>query len=181
MAQPTPYLVTTDFSEEEASGVAGRSTVRTAMLDAELAAIESTLDATLTNLALIQRDDGELQDRSVELHTLSDGVRALFATADSNPRGDWVTATSYAVGDVVTNGTGTYICVTAHTSGTFATDLTADKWITLFDTTSYTAANVTFTPTGTIVATDVQAAIAEVAAEAAATADNVILAAQVFS
>lgn len=48
-------------------------------------------------------------------------------------RGSWAGATSYAVDDVVTvadsNGTAVpYVCNTAHTSGTFATDLAAGKW-----------------------------------------------------
>jgi hypothetical protein len=41
----------------------------------------------------------------------------------------WVTSTGYAIGDFVTNGTTVYICLLAHTSGTFADDLAADKWV----------------------------------------------------
>lgn len=44
-------------------------------------------------------------------------------------RTDWATATAYAVGDERKNGTSTYRCKIAHTSGTFATDLAADNWI----------------------------------------------------
>lgn len=51
----------------------------------------------------------------------------------------WVTSTSYSVGDRVSNGTSNYYCLTAHTSGVFATDLAAVKWelssIQLFATT----------------------------------------------
>lgn len=172
MTQPVAYNPTTDFSNEESGGVAGRSTVRTSALDAELSAIESTLDQILANLALIQRDDTELVDRIVELHTLSDAVRALIATAGSNPRADWVTATAYAVKDVVTNGTGTYLCAVAHTSGVFATDLAADKWMLIFDTAAYIASGVSFTPNGTIASTNVQLAIAEAASEAVQKASN---------
>jgi hypothetical protein len=43
-------------------------------------------------------------------------------------RGAWVTATSYAVNDLVKTVGNVYICLIAHTSGTFATDLTALKW-----------------------------------------------------
>jgi len=43
----------------------------------------------------------------------------------------WVTNTSYAVGDVRLQGNDGYYCRTAHTSGTFATDLAADKWAVL--------------------------------------------------
>lgn len=43
----------------------------------------------------------------------------------------WVTATAYVVGDVRTfDTTGEcYRCIVAHTSGTFATDLAAAKWV----------------------------------------------------
>lgn len=43
-------------------------------------------------------------------------------------RGSWLTATSYAKNDLVKTAGNVYICLTAHTSGTFATDLTALKW-----------------------------------------------------
>lgn len=44
----------------------------------------------------------------------------------------WITATAYVAGppaSVVTQGGETYVCLTSHTSGTFATDLAAAKWI----------------------------------------------------
>lgn len=165
MSQPPGYTQSIDFSQEEANGVAGRSTVRTPALDAELSAIEATLDAILFNLALIQRDDTNLADRVVKLYSLADDVRAAMAAAGSNPRGPWVTATAYAVKDMVSQGTGTYICITAHTSGVFATDLAAGKWLVIFDSAAYSAVNMTFTPTGTIASVNVQAALAEVATE----------------
>jgi hypothetical protein len=40
----------------------------------------------------------------------------------------WLTGTAYVAGDLRTNGGVTYYCTTAHTSGTFATDLSAAKW-----------------------------------------------------
>jgi hypothetical protein len=43
-------------------------------------------------------------------------------------RGDWVTSTAYHVGDGVTESGSSYVCLTAHTSGTFASDLAAVKW-----------------------------------------------------
>lgn len=43
-------------------------------------------------------------------------------------RSSWLTATSYAVNDLVKTAGNVYICLIAHTSGTFATDLTALKW-----------------------------------------------------
>lgn len=43
----------------------------------------------------------------------------------------WVTATAYVVGDVamITSTGNCYRCLVAHTSGTFATDLAASKWV----------------------------------------------------
>jgi len=43
----------------------------------------------------------------------------------------WATATSYVVGDVRLQTNDCYYCLTAHTSGTFATDLAAAKWLVL--------------------------------------------------
>jgi hypothetical protein len=40
----------------------------------------------------------------------------------------WVTSHAYVVDDCVKESTSFYICLTAHTSGTFATDLAAGKW-----------------------------------------------------
>lgn len=50
------------------------------------------------------------------------------ATLQYGAASAWVTATAYAVGDLRTNAGTTYYCTTAHTSGTFATDLAAGKW-----------------------------------------------------
>lgn len=43
-------------------------------------------------------------------------------------RGAWATSTSYAVQDLVAQSGVEYICLAAHTSATFTTDLTAGKW-----------------------------------------------------
>lgn len=43
----------------------------------------------------------------------------------------WVTAHAYAIGDLVSQGGTNYYCTTAHTSGTFSTDLAAGKWYAL--------------------------------------------------
>lgn len=40
----------------------------------------------------------------------------------------WVTGTVYTIGQVVTQSSKLYICIEAHTAGTFATDLSAEKW-----------------------------------------------------
>lgn len=52
-----------------------------------------------------------------------------------NWEGVWVTATNYTIGDIVQSGGSAYIAIVTHTSGTFATDLTALKWQLLASTT----------------------------------------------
>jgi hypothetical protein len=54
----------------------------------------------------------------------ADGTNAILGVW----QGAWVTATAYDVDDLVEQDGSTYICVGAHTSGTFSTDLAADKW-----------------------------------------------------
>ena len=54
-----------------------------------------------------------------EWEVFSTGVRT---------RGDWTTATDYAINDIVAYGGNTYVVLEGHTSGTFATDLAAGKW-----------------------------------------------------
>ena len=49
----------------------------------------------------------------------------------------WVTTTAYAVGDLVSHSGTNYYCTTAHTSGTFATDLAGGKWYALPATGEY--------------------------------------------
>lgn len=168
MTQPTGYTRSEDFSQEETDRLAGRSTVSTAGLDAELDAIAVSINETITALGRIQRDDGELNDLTVDVYHLRASVLALMGSAGftvHNPVG-WLTATVYPARDMVTNGTGTYVSSVAHTSGVFATDLAAGKWALLFDSASFAASAVTFTPGGTIIATTVQAAILEAASEA---------------
>jgi hypothetical protein len=59
----------------------------------------------------------------------------------------------------------------AHTAGTFATDLAADKWELIVDLSTLTivaADQIAFTPAGDLAATDVQAALEELDSEKAA-------------
>lgn len=162
MAQPTAYNRLIDFTDYQTAHP--DDPFQGSYLDAELDAIETTLDGVLANLALIQRDDGALFNGCVTPDSLSTATKALIA-GDWTPRGDWVTATAYVVGDVVENSDTSYVCATAHTSGTFATDKAAGYWTVLGSYISGGASSIAFTPTGTIAATNVQTAIQEVAAE----------------
>lgn len=161
MAQPPSYNPTTDFSADELVNTGGRSTVRTAQLDAEFTGIQATLAGVLANLSLNQRDDGEVRDERVKLPALSSDVKALLAAGQGLPRGTWLTGTVYALRDIVISGTNTYICSTAHTAGTFATDLAAVKWLLLALGAAVAASAIPFTPSATLAAANVQAAVEE--------------------
>ena len=125
-AQPTAYNPATDFSDFSAANPdtphSGTS------LDAEFNAIELTTDEILRNLELIQRDDGELANGVVGNEQLDADLAASLGAAVV-----WATATAYAVDDLVFYSNGIYECATAHTSGTFATDLAAGKWTPVVD------------------------------------------------
>lgn len=157
--QPGKVSVTTTFANDEANGVSGRSTVKTSGLDGMMLAFKTCTDAIIDNLALLQRDDGALLDGTVRTWTLGSDVLALIASGTFTIRGGWVTATAYALGDVVLQSGIVYICMVAHTAGTFATDLSAGKWGAITNTPS--ATTTSFAPTQTIAAVNVQAAIQE--------------------
>lgn len=56
------------------------------------------------------------------------GVRVTAPEANITWDGEWTTATSYAVDQLVRNDGTVYICLVAHTSGTFSTDLSSAYW-----------------------------------------------------
>lgn len=66
----------------------------------------------------------------IQLNDRTSGSDSVIGTATTFTA--WATGTSYHAGDVRNNGgaelANQYICVTDHTSGTFATDLAAGKW-----------------------------------------------------
>lgn len=64
-----------------------------------------------------------------------------------NSLGAWQTAYSYSVKDVVSESSVLYVCLVAHTSGTFATDLAGGKWAIL--QTDFQNLNVSGTFSGT--------------------------------
>jgi hypothetical protein len=125
VAQPTPYSPSLSFSTYASQHAS--APFAAAALDTELANIARTTGALCTNIALIQRDDGALKNRSVHPNALD--AATLNLVGDWLPRGDWATATLYAVRDFVNNGTASYVCAVAHLSGTFATDLANEKWV----------------------------------------------------
>lgn len=63
-----------------------------------------------------------------KLYSNADAVSIEYIYFCKDPNA-WVTSHDYKVGDYVLQTNTIYFCQTAHTSGTFATDLAADKWV----------------------------------------------------
>lgn len=118
MSQAPAYNPTVSFATEETNNAAGRSTVRTAAVDTELANIASSINALRENQSKIIRDDDKLLDGLVEPYALSEQTRALLATQGGNPRGNWQQNTDYAYKDIVQRNNIAQICLTPHNSGT---------------------------------------------------------------
>ena len=160
MAQPTPYARQYAFRAFQTANpddpLPGQK------VDIELNAVKATLDEILTNLALIQRDDGRVANNSVGTSQL-DG--ALISLGFERPAA-WATATAYAVDDAVFQNSKLYLCLVAHTSGTFNTDLSAAKWEEVIDFTTLVTDAETARDAAEAFAADAQAA--QAAAEAAA-------------
>jgi hypothetical protein len=161
MSQAPNYQPVEDFSQDELNNAGGRSTILTEALDDELSAISTAHNALNANVQLNQRDDGEIRDQRVKLHTLDPVVLKLVTSFGGTIRGAWLTATAYAIKDVVTQGGNTYVAAVAHTSGVFATDLAAVRWVLVQLGAATAASGVPFTPTATLAATNVQTAIDE--------------------
>jgi len=159
MTQPTAYTRQADFSSFEASNPTDPKSG--ASLDAEFDAVKVTTDQVRSNLAILQRDDTLLGNNTVHVEALSSAVKALLSAEAGTIRGAWLTATAYVVKDVVVESGLTYICAVAHTSGTFATDLAAVKWVKI--SSAATAATITYdNSTSLLAASTVQDAIDEV-------------------
>ena len=109
------YTPTEDFSQDEAVNAAGRSTVLTAALDAELADASVSINTLNDNLKLMQRDDGELLDYIVKPRMFDSESRSMIG-GGWVPRGAWLPATSYKTRDMVEYNDYAYVCVIEHTS-----------------------------------------------------------------
>lgn len=189
MTAPTPYSLAYDFTAFQA---ANPSTPLPAdKIEVEFNALAQTTDELIANLGLIQRSDGALATGSVTYDALSTTVQALLGSS-LDPQGAWVTATEYAVMDMVDQGGSTYVCAVAHTSGTFATDFAANKWLLFAGSSGVTVNDSNWSGTdlsianggtgasnasdartalGLVIGTNVQAYSAELAAIAALTGE----------
>jgi hypothetical protein len=131
MAQPTKYTRSYDFTAFSALYPSDQQPG--AQIDNELNNVVTSVGQICDNLALIQRDDGLLGNDTVNVDQLSDTVIALIGSGGFKVRGPWVSLTSYALGDLVTSSSSTYLCAIAHTAGVFATDVAANKFVLIFN------------------------------------------------
>ncbi len=110
MAQPPDYDKTTNFTQYATNNP--QEPYPPALVDQEFDNIETTLDATLVNLELIQRDDGALQNDIVTQDAISDSV-----IIGVNPPTTWAPITDYTVQDSVFNDDIWYFSSGNFTSG----------------------------------------------------------------
>lgn len=159
MADPTAYEIGYSFAGFQSSNPS--SPMPADFLDAELQNIETAIAEVVAAIQDIRASDGGLHTNIVGVENLTTD----FITPVP-PATVWATATAYVVGDAVYNGSKLYKCIVAHTSGTFATDLAAGKWLQLVDFTpagGISGAQVSYDPTASgMAATNVQEAIDEV-------------------
>jgi len=144
-----------------------------AQLDADLAEVKADTNALNDFVRAVVRSDRKLQNGLVGAEALGSDAKALF-NSGFVARGNWATATEYAVGDVVNtlSNARAYVCLVAHTSsGLFDTDLAAARWV-LWAVTSGAASGIPNVPAGNISATDVQSAVNELDSEKQAVSTN---------
>lgn len=132
MSQPPPFIRRHNFTQ--AAIHQPRTPVSPSALDGELDGVLVTLVAVLRNLALIQRDDGALRNGTVKVDTLSpETLLLLGASSQWKPRGEWAPGRSYVPSDVVSDGSRTFVCAIAHTATILDDDISAGRWILIFD------------------------------------------------
>ena len=144
-ASPSPYNPQYNFTNFQTSNP--NTPLPAAQVDNEFANISTSNNQIINRLALIQNSDGTLGANCVSPQSLSADVLLLLASSSWPYLGAWVTGHAYVISNVVTQSSINYICVVAHTSGTFATDLANGDWVALTQASS----TVTY-PTGSIIA-----------------------------
>ncbi len=124
-AQPTPYVPGTDYTDWSANYPTTPHSG--ANLDTDFNAIQETLDETLTNLELIQADDGTLVNASVGRAELKEEV-----VMGVNTPVTWTASTDYSVRDSVIFANIWYWANVAHTSSPTFTD-DSGSWTEIAD------------------------------------------------
>ena len=135
VSQPQTYNRQYNFTEYQALNPT--LPLPAAFVDLEFNNVKVTLDQTLSNLKLIQRDDGKLLNGIVGRDQLAPDV-----VLGVNPSTPWAKGINYVVNDTVFFGLQLYRCLIAHIAGVFATDLAAGKWLLIADFSALVTAGV---------------------------------------
>lgn len=100
-----------------------------AQTEAANAATSASNAATSETNAATSASNASTSEGNAATSEANAAASALAAqVAKMEWQGSWVTATAYALNDVVEEGGSSYICISAHTSGVFATDLAFPRW-----------------------------------------------------
>ena len=124
-----PYIKTTDFQEFQ--NVNPNNPLPATDVDRELENVELTIDEIRQRLQMIQRDDGQVANKTI-------GVEQLKAELLSgvNPPDTWEPTKIYVPGDTVVTGTSWLLTRQQHLSApTLQEDIDAGYWFTLIDLT----------------------------------------------
>src|SRR5260370_37464964 len=124
MPYPSIYNVTYNYTGFQQSQQ-GISAFPGTQLDADLAGLKSSVSGLALFMQTAIRSDGALNNGIVTYDSLSPNLQAA-GLAPANP---WATGIGYLLGANVTINNGLYRSLIAHTSGVFATDLAAGKWL----------------------------------------------------
>ncbi|CAB4158552.1 hypothetical protein UFOVP706_16 [uncultured Caudovirales phage] len=109
------------------------------------------LQFRITSAGQLQERLGDFVDPNLGWQNVTDGFLC-------RPRGPHANATLYERTDIVTTSAGTFICTARHTSSTANP---GPNFLQILEAGTGNANGITFTPAGTIAATNVQAAIQE--------------------
>jgi hypothetical protein len=126
MSYPQPPEILTSYTAQEQA--LGDGTLPGQELDVDLAAIRASVTAVIEFVKQVTRSDGKLANGIVTQEALGAALIIGF-----DPPSVWVTATAYTTRSIVFEGTKVYLCVVAHTSSDFATDVSSGRWSLLAD------------------------------------------------
>lgn len=126
MPYPSPPEISTSYTAQEQA--LGDGTLPGQELDVDLAAIRASVTDVINFVRGITRSDGALANGIVTQEALG----AALVIGFESPR-VWATGVAYTTRSIVFDGTKIYLCLAAHTSSVFATDLASGRWSLLAD------------------------------------------------
>jgi hypothetical protein len=126
-------LYATGYSEFYDADEVGSDIIIDGFVLQDQAAADDVFDLAAVSNAVVCNGVVDGAARAVNLYTKAQGSWTTFDLHEkllisTVPKGTWATATNYAALDFVEQGGNRYVCIEAHLSGTFATDLAAIKW-----------------------------------------------------